>query len=212
LKRVAEEHHETRLKLLESAGEVFAETGYRLATIRDICNRAGANIAAVNYHFGTKEELYRSVFAYSYMKAMEMFPPPPVGVGPADVRLGEFISRTLHRMLDDGRPAWHGKLMAMEMADPSGLMDEVCDRYMRPHFEMLRDIVRELLGPGASDETVHLVTMATMGQCVFYKSGRPAITRIMPEFMTRPEYRSVIAQHITRSTLAAIRDLKGAAE
>ena len=38
----------TRRRLLEAAGEVFAEHGFRAATVQEICRRADANIAAVN--------------------------------------------------------------------------------------------------------------------------------------------------------------------
>src|ERR1019366_7752468 len=51
----------TRTKLLEAAGQVFAECGFHDATVREICSRAGANVASVNYYFGDKVELYEEV-------------------------------------------------------------------------------------------------------------------------------------------------------
>ena len=51
----------TKSRLLEGAGEEFAEKGFELARVRAICDRAGANLAAINYHFGDKEHLYVEV-------------------------------------------------------------------------------------------------------------------------------------------------------
>ncbi len=56
--RVADD---TRANLLDAAGRVFAERGYQSATIREICRKAGANVASVNYTFGDKMGLYTEV-------------------------------------------------------------------------------------------------------------------------------------------------------
>jgi AcrR family transcriptional regulator len=56
----------TRGQLLKSACKVFAEKGYREATIAEICEKAGANIAAVNYYFRDKESLGRRATARPY--------------------------------------------------------------------------------------------------------------------------------------------------
>jgi AcrR family transcriptional regulator len=56
------ERNETAEKLLDVAEKLFGERGVALATLRDITGEAGANIAAVSYHFGSKEELLRAVF------------------------------------------------------------------------------------------------------------------------------------------------------
>ncbi|MGC1583575.1 MAG: TetR family transcriptional regulator, partial [Candidatus Acidiferrales bacterium] len=55
----------TRAKLLKAAGAAFAERGYYATTIREICMRAGANVAAVNYHFHDKIGLYTEVLQQS---------------------------------------------------------------------------------------------------------------------------------------------------
>src|SRR5271169_1596249 len=86
-------HAETRRQLLEAAGEVFAESGFRDATVREICRRAGANIAAVNYHFGDKETLYAEVLRYSQGRALEKYP-PLLGVAadaPPEKKLRAFV-------------------------------------------------------------------------------------------------------------------------
>jgi AcrR family transcriptional regulator len=66
---------ETRQRLLEAAGAVFAERGFRATTVREICHRARANLAAVNYHFGDKERLYGAVLQYALRYALQKYPP-----------------------------------------------------------------------------------------------------------------------------------------
>ncbi|HEY2735401.1 MAG TPA: TetR family transcriptional regulator, partial [Polyangiales bacterium] len=52
---------ETRDRLIEVALELFAERGFRNVTVRDISQRAHANLAAISYHFGDKLGLYTEI-------------------------------------------------------------------------------------------------------------------------------------------------------
>lgn len=54
----------TRLAILRAAERLFAERGFAGASLRGIVAEAGVNLAAVNYHFGSKEGLIRAVFAW----------------------------------------------------------------------------------------------------------------------------------------------------
>src|SRR4051794_26181380 len=97
----------TRHKLLDSAGEVFAESGYQAATVRAICARAGVNIALVNYHFGDKLELYTEVLRHSIgasengiiRKALASDAPP-------EEAFRDLIHAMLQRVCRADRPGW----------------------------------------------------------------------------------------------------------
>lgn len=200
----------TRQRLVEAAGEIFAEQGFRQATVRDICARAGANVAAVNYHFGDKERLYSEVLRYAHGCAIEKYP-PSMGLAadaPPEKRLHAFVLSFLYRLLDDGRPAWHAKIMSREMAEPTAAMDVLVEEQIKPHFGYARQVVLELLGPkAASEETARLCVQSLVGQCLFYHFGQPVARRLFPQRPTTMKDAPRIADHITRLTLAGIREI-----
>src|ERR1700677_3172764 len=130
---------DTRTKLLDAAGQVFAESGFQAATVREICSRAGVNIALVNYYFGDKLELYAEVLRYSIgaakdgndsplQKAMQSTAPP-------EAVLREMILAMVHRIYRADRPGWHFRLMVHELAQPTPAMAAVIDETMRPVYK-----------------------------------------------------------------------------
>ena len=208
----------TRQRLLEAAGEIFAEQGFRKATVRDICARAGTNVASVKYHFGDKERLYSEILRYAHGCAIEKYP-PNLGLpadAPPEKRLYTFVLSFLQRLLDEGRPAWHAKIMSREMAEPTVAMDMLVEEQVKPHFGFIRQVVIELLGPKAPEETVRLCAQSVVGQCLFYHFGKPVTQRLFPQRTFGIKDAPRIAEHITRLTLAGIRDiargLKGGAK
>src|SRR5210317_339126 len=64
----------TRDRLLDEAEELFAQKGYHAVSVREITKAADSNLAAVNYHFGNKQNLYLEVFRSRWMpRASRLF-------------------------------------------------------------------------------------------------------------------------------------------
>ncbi len=196
---------DTRRRLLEAAGEVFAEHGFRAATVQEICRRADANIAAVNYHFTDKEQLYRAVIRYAEEEGGGEEPHDlPPGTA-AEERLRAHVEWFLYHLLDEGRPAWHGRIIAREMIEPTAALDELVEGHMRETLGRLSAIVRDLLGPGATEEQVRSCCFSIKGQCLFYHNCAPVIARLYRGATFGGAQVPALAEHITRFSLAGMR-------
>jgi len=199
----------TEQRLLEAAGEVFAAHGFRAATVREICQRAGANVAAINYHFGDKEGLYFAVLKSCSEAALQKYP-PTLGLGPnatSEERLHAFVRSLLFRIADKGQPSWHGKLIAHEMTEPTKALTALIDKVYGPALKQLEAIVRELLGRQAPVTVVRRCQLSVLGQCLYFHYARPAIQHIHPEQGFEPADIERLAKHITQFSLAGIRQV-----
>lgn len=201
----AEAPPETRQRLLEAAGRVFAEKGFEQATVRDICGLAGANVASVKYHFGGKTELYQATMLHFAAAELAKYPPDmdlPPDPTPAQ-RLHAFIRSALYRILDESPDAIHGRLMAREMVEPTGALDAHVAATIRPMSERLRQIVHGLRPD--LDEPAQRRTMGSiMGQVLFYKHCRPVMEKLFPGHAKCPADIDALAEHITRFTLGGL--------
>jgi AcrR family transcriptional regulator len=204
----AASHAETRRQLLEAAGGVFAEAGFRDATVREICRRAGANIAAVNYHFGDKETLYLEVLRYAHGKALEKYP-PLLDVTPdatPEKKLRAFVHSLLLRVFNKGPTAWHGKVMLREMIEPTDALDSLVEERIRPMSNQLWKIISEILDRPVNDERVRLCGFSVVSQCVFYHHCSPVVSRLFPKQETLDAAGiGRLADHITNFSLAAMK-------
>jgi len=163
----------TRERILEVACRVIAESGYRDATHAEICRLAGANAAAVNYYFASKENLYRAVFEHLTRKVERLYPLDEglAQTAPPEKRLRAFIHAHLSRMFDPDLLGDLHRIRMAEMFDPTGLLDELLDRQLAYDREHVQLILRELLGPRASQRDVEWCEMSTVSQCFIGAPG-----------------------------------------
>lgn len=187
---------------------MFAEQGFRAATIREICERAHANIAAVNYHYRDKETLYLEAanYAMGLLEAKLRPRDTPRPDASAEQLLKDFVTRFLSGLLGD-RPAWHSKLMARELIEPTAFLDRAIEEVCRPHMQQLASIVRRIVRNHASPEQMNMCCNSIVGQCVVYAHSRPVLARLYPQDVATPEFVERLADHITRFSLGGLKKL-----
>ncbi len=199
---------ETRRRLLEAAGAVFAEAGFRHATVREICHRAGANLAAVNYHFGDKESLYAEVLRESQRAAFEKYPPllAVAADAPPEEKLRAFVRSFLLRLFDDGPITRFGRIMSREMVEPTAALKGLLKERIRPMADDLLGFVAAILDCPVNDKRVRHCCFSIVGQCVFFHHCRAMISRLFPEQPLDAAAMEPLAEHIARFSLAGIKD------
>ncbi len=201
---MAQHVDDTRNRLLDAAGEIFAEKGFQAATVREICGRAGANLAAVNYHFGDKQTLYVETVRHAQRSGLQE-PSPGLfdGMTPEE-KLREYIHRMLSRLFDPQRPAWHTRLLAQEMTEPCAACLEMIESYVRMNFELLNRILAELLPPETTPADCHLAAFSVIGQCLHFKIGRAVMELLVgPEELQTYDVTRLV-EHIAQFSLAAL--------
>jgi AcrR family transcriptional regulator len=196
---------DTRERLLMAAGQVFAEKGFQAATIREISQKAEANVAAINYHFGDKERLYIEAVKAAHLCRGDAFPLPEwePGTSPA-VRLRHFIENLLERMLGEGDAEWHHLLLMREMMQPTEAVAALVRDTIRPHFEILLSILAEVMPAGTADAELRYIGLSIIGQCFAYRTGKPIVEGLLgPELAARLT-RQQLARNVVGFSLAAL--------
>lgn len=169
-------HDGTKSRLLRAASEVFSRQGLKKATVREICDLARANVAAINYYFGGKDKLYVQVIR-SYISEKESIHPIDEGITCASTpeeRLRSFIRSMLYVLADNGNPVHRGlgKLLAHEFMEPSDIHAEIVGDNFTPKFEYLQDIIAQIY-PQRDEHFAMRASAAIIGQCLLiaYSSG-----------------------------------------
>jgi AcrR family transcriptional regulator len=199
---------DTREKLLAAASRVFAEKGFEKTTVRDICQAAGvSNVAAVNYYFGDKGRLYiESVKRAHRMKIAETPLPVWGPETPPEEKLRGLVLTMARRMIADSCQPWHEQLMMREVMQPTAAVAELVQEFFRPHFDILLEVIDELVPADTTPEERHKLAFSIVGQCLHYRVARPIM-----ELLLRPdEFASLtpehIAAHVAEFSLAALRN------
>lgn len=195
---------DTRNRVLNAACEVFAEKGYRNAKVAEICRRAGANVAAVNYYFGDKGTLYAQAWRHAFNEYALPESPIPADISP-DEQMKNYIYTLIRNFMERGLQGYFTRLYLMELANPTGLIQDSWHDIIEPRRQKLLGIIRKLLGTETTNETALFCELSIISQC----RALLTINRVDLEYLLgQPLSQNLIerlADHITCFSLSGIR-------
>lgn len=196
---------DTRQRLLDSAAVLFSERGYACTTVAAICKMARANIASVNYHFGSKDALYRCVIQYTYEQAEALHPFLDDSRATVEKRLYRFVLALLKRILSTKMTGNFYRLVAKEMADPTEESGTLINQIISDKRVLVEKLIREAYCGQAEDELIFRMTHSIVSQCLslgLNEKGRRHHLKRRPVGLEDAES---FARHITDFSLAGIR-------
>jgi AcrR family transcriptional regulator len=197
---------ETRSRIIEVAGPIFAERGFRGATVRDICEAAGVGLASVNYHFRDKRHLYVRVVEEAFDDINRKRPPLkewPPGT-PVAVRLEEWIQRLATHVLASSRDSWPDRLLTREIHSPTPECEEVLQKRIAAEMAPLDAILEEVL-PEMSAAGRRRVAFGIVGQVLIYDSHRDLVRLLQADGDGADLFDVArIVEFVLQATLAAL--------
>jgi AcrR family transcriptional regulator len=188
--------------LIAVAGEIFAERGYEATTIKQITDRAGVNVASVNYYFRDKLSLYTEVLRQCLHNGRLALPASSLS---PEERFTRYIHSFMDSLVAAGRPSWCGRLVIRELVQPTPALPQVIEEIIRPNFLLLRQLVSDVAGFPLEDETLDLLTHGVHAQCVHWKASRSIFPYLWPGLRLDEAGIRRIAGHIAAFSIAGIR-------
>lgn len=157
----------TRMIVLEAAGQIFAERGFAEATSKEICERAGANSAAVNYYFGGKEGLYEEVLveAHRQLVSLEELDQILLSTDTPEQKLRSFFERML-RTATSSSKSWGIKIYLRELASPTPFIEKALGNTVFPKAEKLRLLIQQITGLPLDSSAAQRATAFVFIPCI----------------------------------------------
>jgi AcrR family transcriptional regulator len=196
----------TRQRLLEAAGQVFADKGFNATTGKEICELAKTNTAAINYYFGGVDGLYAEVLAEARDRLLttETIRAALAGKTDAKAKLEAVIGLLIRALTGPVASSWAIRVLGREVVSPSPVAESwLGDIQTRVHI--LRSIVGELIGLPEDHPIVARGCFSVIGPClmlVFY--DRRLFQRVFPGFGLTPDDAPAITRQMLQFVLGGL--------
>jgi AcrR family transcriptional regulator len=192
----------TQIKILEAAESELAECGFAGASIRNITQRAGVNVASINYHFGSKVELIKELFKYRIMPLNELRlgmlekakAKHEDGIVPVYELVDILVRPTVSRLMGkEGRR--FVQAMARCMSEPLDFMRELDEEIFQEMFTTFHEAFQKALpslDPGQVMNKLNFIICTMVGFMMHF----PRMDQFIGHDLSKDEFQNVVDEYI----------------
>lgn len=191
---------QTRERILDQAERLFAELGFSAVSVRRITQAAHTNVAAVNYHFGGKENLYLEVFRQRWVpRARRIWARLELLEARQDCTPEEVVRAIAEAMLlgfaDQEERMRHSMLIMREVIRPSAAFEIVSSEATRPYLGLVRRLLAKCL-PEVDDQRLTLYCLSIFFQVLHFNFARNLVSNALGRTYD-PEFLALLVEHLT---------------
>lgn len=202
----------TRLALIEAGLRLFGQQGFSATSIRQLATEAGANIAAIAYHFGNKDGL-RLACAEEFGRRMAAAMNAATGMSldtaeGAHAELQRRVRGMVGFLLGDRGASEIVPFMLRELAEDGPGIDAVYTGFAEPTHRRLCALWGQATGTDPEADATRLAVFALIGQLMYFRIGRSVVARRMGWAAIGAPEIGQIAERISRN-LDAMLDTDG---
>jgi AcrR family transcriptional regulator len=195
----------TRERLLDEAEKLFAHKGFDGVSVREITAKAGSHLSAVNYHFGSKKNLYLSVFEERWIPRAKQVVSK---VGNLDANGELSVEQVVHTLAEAflrgfGDPKvrhMHHQLIHREMTRPTEALNLIAEQVTKPFFMHLKRLVRNRTPAEENGEDMFLCMFSVFAQIIFFNFGRNMVSLLTGRDYDQA-FQDQVVDHITNFSL-----------
>jgi len=201
----------TKERILDEAETLFALKGFHAVSVREITAAAECNLAAVNYHFGNKDNLYLEVFRSRWLprskrlqKAFRDNLAPYDCPTPAQVVEALAQAFLLGPFSDEERQRHH-MLITKELSKPTPALELVVREAMEPLTRYMIEKLRARAPQDCDLEGTCLNILSIFAQVLYFNFAREAVSRIIGHEYD-DAFKARLVEHIVRFSRTAFGD------
>ena len=197
----------TREAILRAACDVFAEHGYDRATGKEICRRAGANTAAVNYYFGGVDGLYAAVVedAHNHLVTFGQMSAAVADEADARAKLRVILGLFVHGLTGPASASWVLRVLGREAVAPTAVFDKLREKELLPKSRILRSTVAELTGLPEDHPAISRGCISVIAPClILLLLNRDTLGRVFPDVQLTDAEADTLVDHMVEFSLAGL--------